>query len=216
MRSICEPDPSLSIQLQSSSLLSSMKKKPAAIRNSKSTLSVFDPFKNRLARDIRNTLSQAFVDALMKLDTSEYQNVARQWFVGNPDETYAGYIKDRLERYTRVFEQISANGINDAKIRVLIIWNQGLFFEVHDFLENLWQQTSNDERQALKGLIQAAGVYIHLQFNHRQAAERLAIKSSERLKKYAYCLSFIDNLNLLIEKLQNLDAVPPLLKHPRL
>jgi uncharacterized protein len=193
-----------------------MKKKPASTHKHQSSMAVFDPFNNRLARDIRNTLSEAFVDALLALDKSEYQNIAQKWLAGNLDDVYAGYIKDRLERYAQVFEKISAQGIKDAKIQMLVIWNHGLFFEVHDHLEHLWQQTSGAERQALKGLIQAAGVYIHLKFNHRQAAERLAAKSSDRIQKYADCLSFIDDLNLLIDKLQNLDIVPPLLKNPGL
>jgi hypothetical protein len=193
-----------------------MKKKTSSTHERQSFPAVFDPFNNRLARDIRNTLSEAFVEALMALDKSEYQNIAQKWLAGNLDDVYAGYILDRLKRYAQVFEKININGINDAKIRMLVIWNHGLFFEVHDHLERLWQQTSGDERQALKGLIQAAGVYIHLKFNHRQAAERLAIKSSDRIQKYADCLSFIDDLNLLIDKLQNLDIVPPLLKNPGL
>ena len=193
-----------------------MKNKPVSTHQRKSSPAVFDPFNDRLARDIRNTLSEAFVVALMELDKSKYQDIAPKWLAGNFDDVYASYIKDRLGRYAQVFREIDTNGIVDAKIQMLVLWNKGLFFEVHDLLESLWQQTSNDERQALKGLIQAAGVYIHLKFNHRQAAERLAIKSSERIKKYAHCLSFIDNLNLLIDKLQNLEAVPPLLKNPGL
>jgi hypothetical protein len=153
---------------------------------------------------------------LMRLDPSEYQAAARKWLAGNPDGLYAGYIKDRLERYAQVFEQINANGISDAKVRGLAIWNQGLFFEVHDHLERLWQQAGGDEHQALKGLIQAAGVYIHLKLNHRRAAQRLAVKSSDRIQKYAGWLSFISNLNLLIDKLHSLDSVPPLLESPGL
>ena len=190
-----------------------MEKKPAYVYKRKSSTAGFDPFKYRLARDIRNTLSEAFVNALVKLDRTEYQNAAEKWLAGNLDNVYSGYIKARLKRYAQVFEKINVNRINDAKIQALVIWNHELFFEVHDHLEHLWQQTSGDEGQALKGLIQAAGVYIHLKFNHRQAAERLAIKSSERIKKYAACLSFIANLNLLIDKLQSLDGVPPLLKN---
>jgi len=193
-----------------------MEKKPTSVHKLKSSTAGFDPFKNRLARDIRNTLSEAFVDALVKLNKAEYQNAAEKWLAGNLDAVYTGYIKDRLERYAQVFEKIEADGINDAKIQALVIWNNELFFEVHDHLERLWQQTTGDEGQALKGLIQAAGVYIHLNFNHRQAAARLAVKSSDHIKKYAYCLSFIDNLNLLIDRLRNLDNVPPSLENPGL
>jgi len=193
-----------------------MKMKPAPTPRRNAIPSVFDPFNNRLARDIRNTLSQAFSEALMKLDKSEFQIAARKWLAGNSGDVYADYIEDRLERYGQVFEKIKTNGINDAKIQAVVIWNHGLFFEVHDHLERLWQQAAGDERQAFKGLIQAAGVYVHLKFNHRQAAERLAVKSADLIQKYAACLSFIGNLNLLIDKLHSLDNVPPLLESPGL
>jgi len=193
-----------------------MKKKTASTSKRKSSPAVFDPFKNRLARDIRNTLSDAFVEAVMKSDKSDYQNIARKWLAGNLDAIYADYIENRLERYEQVFEKIISNGIDDAKIQMLVFWNQGLFFEVHDHLERLWQQNTGDERQAIKGLIQAAGVYVHLQFNRRQAAEKLAAKAMNRILKFAECLSFIDNLNLLVNKLQNLDIAPPLLNNPGL
>lgn len=189
-----------------------MKKKPVPTNKRPASPAVFDPFNNRLARDIRNSLSEAFVDALTALDRSVYQSIAQKWLAGNLDDVYAAYIRDRLERYAQVFEKIRVAGINGAKIRTLVIWNHGLFFEVHDHLEHLWQQASGDERQALKGLIQAAGVYIHLKFNHRRAAAKLAIKSSDRIEKYADSLSFIENLILLIDKLQNLDIVPPRLQ----
>jgi hypothetical protein len=182
----------------------------------KSSSAIFDPFNNRLARDIRNTLSEAFVDAVAKSDSSGYRNAVRKWLAGNIDAVYADYIKDRLERYTQAFESIHSNGIGDAEIQALVIWNQGLFFEVHDHLERLWHQNAGDAHQALKGLIQAAGVYVHMQFNRRPAAERLAVKAVGRLQKYADCLSFIENLEALIKSLQNLDFVPPRLERPGL
>jgi len=189
-----------------------MKKKPASAPGRNARPSVFDPFNNRLARDIRNTLSQAFTEALMKFDKSEFQNAARKWLAGTIDGVYADYVKDRLERYRQAFEQIKANRINDPKIQAVVIWNHGLFFEVHDHLEHLWQQTAGDERLAFKGLIQAAGVYVHLELSRRQAAGRLAVKSADLIQKYADYLSFIGNLNLLTDKLHKLDSVPPLLE----
>ena len=65
-------------------------------------------------------------------------------------------------------------------------------------------------------MIQAAGVYIHLKYDNRAAAERLAIKSSIRIRKYADCLTFIANLNMLLDKLKHLDKDPPQLKNPKL
>jgi len=182
---------------------------------SKNTSSVrFDPFSSRLARDIRNTLSEAFVDALLQEDKLCYQSTAEQWLARNLDDEYAGYIQDRLTRYDHAFDLVQVNRIKDAKLQTLIIWNHGLFFEVHEHLERIWHLATGDEYQALKGLIQAAGVYIHLIANHRSAAERLAIKSLARIQQYADQLGFIANLDVLLNKLTNMDSVPPQLKSP--
>jgi hypothetical protein len=193
-----------------------MKKQPAPLRLEKTCAARFDPFNSRLSRDIRNTLAESFVNALLQLDDSIYRRAAAQWLAGSLDDESTGYIHDRLKRYDCTFNQIKENRIKDAKLQALIIWNHGLFFEVHEHLERIWQTTTGDEYQALKGLIQAAGVYIHLNFSHRAPAKKLAIKSSDRIQKYADCLTFIANLNLLLDKLNNLDPAPPLLTNPEL
>jgi hypothetical protein len=172
----------------------------------------FDPFNSRLSRDIRNMLAEAFVDALLYMDRSCFQRTADQWLAANLDYIFTAYIQDRLIRYGQAFNQIEVNRIKDGKIQALVVWNHGLFFEVHELLERIWHQTSGDEYQALKGLIQAAAVYVHLKFNHRRAAERLAAKSSQRILKYSEHLTFIANLNVLLDKLKNLDIIPPLLQ----
>ena len=134
----------------------------------------------------------------------------------NLNDGFTGYIQDRINRYDRTFNQIQENRVKEAKRQALIIWNHGLFFEVHEHLERIWQKTAGDEYQALKGLIQAAGVYIHLEYDHRAAAEKLAFKSSNRIRKYADSLTFIANLNLLLDKMKTLDPIPPLLNNSML
>ena len=176
----------------------------------------FDPFNSRLARDIRNTLAAAYVDALQQADRGIYQQTAEMWLADILEHDLARYIRDRLKRYDHAFDQISKNRICDAKLQVLIIWNHRLFFEVHELLERVWQQTTGDEFQALKGLIQAAGVYVHLEHKQRAAAEKLAAKSSDRIRKYRTCLNFIANLDTLLAKLTPLDSDPPLLTNPEL
>ena len=176
----------------------------------------FDPFNSRLARDIRNTLAESYVDALAQLDETVYRREAEQWLAKNPDAESAGYIQDRLTHYQRTFKQIKENRVDDARLQALIIWNHKLFFEVHEHLERIWQHTAGDEYQALKGLIQAAGVYVHLEYDHRAAAQKLAAKAAGRILKYADGLSFIVNLNLLLDKLKTLDPAPPLLTYSEL
>jgi len=176
----------------------------------------FDPFNDRLSRDIRNVLSEAFIAALAYLNREVYLEAAGRWDPENLASAYRTYIQDRLQRYRRVFKQVQENRLNNALTRALVIWNQGLFFEFHDHLEGIWKHSSGDEHQALKGLIKAAGVYIHLEFNHQPAAERLAVKSVSLIEQYSHCLVFIANLNVLVEKLRNLDPLPPQLKNPEM
>ena len=172
----------------------------------------FDPFADRTARDIRNELSEKFVDALAVLDPHKYLNAARKLREQNLLSVHADYIDDRLQRYNHVFEEIQADRIGDPLQQALVIWNRGLFFEFHDHLEMLWQAAAGDQRQALKGLIKAAGVYIHLEQDHRQAAESLAKKSYDLIQQYASCLTFIANIETLLEKLKLADTVPPQLE----
>ena len=176
------------------------------------TSNKFDPFADRTARDIRNTLSEAFVTALGEMDPSEYLNAARKWQSLNLAQHYLRYIDTRLQRYDFVFKTIRTDQITDAFHRAVIIWNQNLFFEFHDHLEEIWHSASGDERQALKGLIKAAGVYIHLEQNHLPAARSLAMKAYDLLYQFAHCLPFIANYDTFLEKLKNCELAPPRLE----
>jgi len=47
-------------------------------------------------------------------------------------------------------------------------WNEQRYYEAHDVLEQLWLGTKSPEADFFKGLIQAAGAFVHLQkhFEH--------------------------------------------------
>ena len=176
----------------------------------------FDTFNNRLSRDIRNTLAEAFMEAVSAGQPSAYREEADIWRGKNPSKVYLDYIENRLQRYDRVFKQIDASRLEDPLLQSLVIWNNGLFFEFHDHLEGLWKQATGDQRQALKGMIKAAGVYVHHEFNHQQAVESLSPKSYDLIRQYAHCLTFIKNLDALLQKLRTLDPDPPRLENPAL
>ena len=184
--------------------MNAIKEKKAAAR--------FDPFEDRTARDIRNTLSEAFVSALAEMDPAEYLNAAQKWRARNLAQHYLHYIDTRLQRYDLVFNTVRNDQIRDTLHRAVVIWNQNLFFEFHDHLEQIWHSASGDERQALKGLIKAAGVYIHLEQNHLPAARSLAMKAYDLLYQFAHCLPFISNYDTFLEKLKNCELAPPRLE----
>ena len=193
-----------------------MKRSPVSPHNKIRAAGKFDPFNDRLSRDIRNTLSEAFIDALSRMEPSAYRDEADIWLAKTPSEIYLEYIQDRLRRYDQVFKQVKADRLDDPLLQGLVIWNHRLFFEFHDHLEGIWKLASGDERQALKGLIKAAGVYIHAEFNHQQAVERLSVKSRNLIRQYSGSLTFITNLDVLAQKLKSPDPVAPRLENPAL
>ena len=176
----------------------------------------FDPWTNRLSRDVRNTLSESFMMALSRMEPSAYRDEADIWRTKNLSDIYLEYIQDRLQRYDRVIEQIKAQHLDDPLLQSLPIWNNGLFFEFHDHLEGIWMQAAGDERQALKGMIKAAAVYAHHEYNHEAAVKSLAVKSYDLVQQYSDCLAFIKNLDVLAQKLKTLDPDPPRLENPAL
>ena len=52
-------------------------------------------------------------------------------------------------------------------------WNEQRYYEAHDVLEQLWLNTESPDADFFKGLIQAAGAFIHLQkrFEHPSHAK---------------------------------------------
>jgi predicted metal-dependent hydrolase len=52
-------------------------------------------------------------------------------------------------------------------------WNEQRYYEAHDVLEHLWLKTDSSDVNFFKGLIQAAGAFVHLQkqFEHPSHAK---------------------------------------------
>jgi hypothetical protein len=57
-------------------------------------------------------------------------------------------------------------------------WNEQRYYEAHDVLEQLWLKTKSRDADFFKGLIQAAGAFVHLQKRFEQP---LHAKHSRRL-----------------------------------
>src|SRR5919201_1168243 len=57
-------------------------------------------------------------------------------------------------------------------------WNEHRYYEAHDVLEQLWLKTDSNDANFFKGLIQAAGAFVHLQ---KRFEHPLHAKHSRRL-----------------------------------
>jgi predicted metal-dependent hydrolase len=81
---------------------------------------------------------------------------------------------ERISRFVAELaaEQVDPNQADIAKhpfYRTFFqCWNQQRYYEAHDVLEQLWLTSDTNDDQFFKGLIQAAGAYVHLQkhFEH--------------------------------------------------
>lgn len=58
-------------------------------------------------------------------------------------------------------------------------WNDQQYYEAHDVLEQVWLNKDSDDDNFFKGLIQAAGAFVHLKLNFEHPAHA---KHGRRLK----------------------------------
>ena len=149
------------------------------------------------------------MEALAAGDRAIYHRAASKWLTRDLPPAFGAYIRDRLERYDRIMADADRRHAIRPFARFVQIWNQGLFFEAHEYLETIWQRASGAEHRALKGLIKAAGVYVHLENNNPAAARRLAPKAFRQMSDHAGCLGFIANLDVLLDCIQRVAPQPP-------
>jgi DUF309 family protein family protein len=81
----------------------------------------------------------------------------------------------------RAAHRADARTPGSAVVRAAALWNAGLFFEVHEVLEEVWKTATGDHRQALQGVIQIAVAYHHLAHGNPRGARSLMHEGRERL-----------------------------------
>ncbi len=172
-------------------------------------MSVFDPFKDRTSRDIRNSLSTAFVNELTGISGLGIETVANDWLEKVDGPAYHNYIRSRMAAYRRVIRQSSAIGCADPRGFSPLLWNAGLFFELHELLEIVWKETRGMERTAIKGFIQAAGVCVHSLRGNWRAARGLALRARKNISGGRQFLDFVPGLDLVIRYLEDPRKPPP-------
>lgn len=168
----------------------------------------FDPFNDQTARDIRNALSVAFVKGVQSRSSAALYKLAEALQSSVQEEIYLEYIRKRMTRYEAAFAIIKEQEMVVAIQQSLVLWDEKLFFEVHELLEKEWRQAKGDRKKALQGMIRAAGMYVHLEQGNMTGAGKMAEKSIQALQNYGDELH-IKKIDLLIDALEHLAAVPP-------
>jgi hypothetical protein len=75
----------------------------------------------------------------------------------------------------------SATPLEHAARATLALWNERLFFEVHEVLEAVWKTASGGTRQVLQGVIQIAVAYHHLAHRNVRGARTLLVEGRARI-----------------------------------
>lgn len=171
----------------------------------------FDPFQNRLSRDIRNSLSEAFARCLTTDDLAPAQAVADHYRENPLQSVHRDYIEDRVTRYARALAIIRRTETTAAWEQGLILWDLGLFFEVHEVLEHAWHGARGTKREVLQAMIRAAGFYIKLEAGYPEAAAKLADKAATVLTRHRDSLPPAFPLESLLDCLRRREPVAPLL-----
>ena len=171
----------------------------------------FDPFNNRQCRDVRNALSVAFIAALVQQDLRPVQHAADDFAADRLPETVRAYIDKRLAAYATVTASLRRQPAADPLAVAFRIWDSGLFFETHEYLEEFWMGADGERKKLLQAVIRAAGTYVHLEQGNIKGAARIAAKAIEGLEPRQDQLSRYIDAKLLLEKLRSLDPEPPTL-----
>ncbi len=96
----------------------------------------------------------------------------------------------RAEAYCRALESLSrrqirsAGDVERAIEQAAYLFNEGLFFEVHEILEAVWLKQGEQTRPLLQGLIQIAVAFHHLENRNRFGALSLLKEGLVKVKDY--------------------------------
>jgi len=175
------------------------------------TRPAFDPFHDRSCRDLRNELSEELMAMIHGADRSIATTLMEEYRSRCINPTLREYLEDRLTRYQWVLAQIAATGagVDDTYEIAVLLWDLGLFFEVHEWLEGKWLTASGVEKEVLQALIRAAGTYIHLRHGRPEGAAKMAAKAVAALRTHQALVPRVFDVEVLLAKLAVLDPVPP-------
>ena len=120
---------------------------------------------------------------------------------------------NKRERISQWLAEATGENVNPAQVDVerhpyylafFRCWNEQRYYEAHDVLEQLWLKTKSPDADYFKGLIQAAGAFVHLQ---KQFEHPLHAKHSKRLPPAVRLVRLADkNLSRFAPRHHGLDV----------
>jgi hypothetical protein len=147
------------------------------------------PFSCERKRGLRVNLEKAdlwwFAHSLswkqIKLPMNKRERIS-QWLaeLGREDGSSSGRLDASREGTPAPGDAVLNRNLAEHPFYVAFFrcWNELRYYEAHDVLEQLWLNTNSSDADFFKGLIQAAGAFVHLQ---KRFEHPLHAKHSKRL-----------------------------------
>ena len=149
------------------------------------------------------------MNSLQHLDLAPAQEVADHYITMELPPICQQYIDERMKSYRRVVQIIRRNQIEDVLRRALVLWDEKLFFEVHEILEKAWLDSSGKSKLILQAMIRAAGMYVHLEGGNAKGAASMAAKAVAVLEENRGDIPKFFDIDLLLSRLKDVDPEPP-------
>ncbi len=106
-------------------------------------------------------------------------------FIGHFDmirakaESYRGFLSKLLIAYPELYK-----GIRGKVQKGALLFNWGLYFECHEYLELVWKEETGSNKDFLKGLIHIAVAMYHFKHENRKGAINYINRSTNKIKDY--------------------------------
>ncbi len=96
-------------------------------------------------------------------------------------------------------EEAFTNGIEGEIKKGILLFNEGFYFECHEFLEEFWRKGKGREKEFLKGLIHTAVAFYHLEYENYKGTINYLNRSYKRLKEFEPLFMGVDIRAFLLD-----------------
>jgi hypothetical protein len=91
----------------------------------------------------------------------------------------------RLRSFLTKYTALRPSGAEPDPLWIgVLLFNEGLYFECHEWLEAAWKRTAGPEKNFLHGIVQAAAAFYHYEKGNMHGARTLLGKALRRLEAY--------------------------------
>ncbi len=146
----------------------------------------FNPFESRACRDVRNRLGSALLKAIDGQSLDGVTAMAADIETGPQPPSVTAYIRDRLSRYEAVMGMMKSKPYFSKDLYPIagLLWDEGLFFECHEWLEQGFAGLHGRDRELRQALIRTAGTFELLAYGRTGPAVSTAAQALAVLEIY--------------------------------